>query len=273
MIVFLDVDGTYAARGVVPAGHVAAVRAARARGHQVLLCTGRPVSMLPESIVGAGFDGLVASAGAYVEIDGRVVRDERFPADLAARTVQVLDEHGADYILESPTALLAAPGTRDRVLRAFGATGARDDGVRRAVPDFLVSLQTRPEGLPAPFSKVTVLGSRIETAELGAHIGPRVATIEASVPLLSASGGEIYLAHVHKAIGAQIAARELGVDRADAVAVGDGLNDLEVIAWAGTGVAIEGADPQVLAVADRVAPGPQREGLVTLFGELGLLRE
>ncbi|WP_448629203.1 HAD hydrolase family protein [Cellulomonas soli] len=269
MIVFLDVDGTYAAHGIVPAGHVAAVRAVRARGHQVLLCTGRPVTMLPESIVGAGFDGLVAGAGAYVEVDGQVVRDERFPADLAARTVQVLDEHAADYLLESPTSLLAAPGTRERVLQAFGSRQGVD-GRRRTLPDFLAGLRTRPDGPPEPFGKVTVLGSTVEVAQLGALIGPQVATIEASVPLLSTSGGEIYLAHVNKAVGAQAAARVLGADRAHTVAVGDGLNDLEVIAWAGTGVAVEGSDPRVLAVADRVTAGPAHEGLVTLFDELGL---
>ena len=54
---FLDVDGTYAHRGVVPAGHVAVVRAARARGHAVLLCTGRPRSMLQPRLLEAGFDG------------------------------------------------------------------------------------------------------------------------------------------------------------------------------------------------------------------------
>jgi len=89
--VFLDVDGTGADYGVVPEGHVRAVRAAREAGHRVFLCTGRPASMLPESIRGAGFDGLVASAGAYVEIAGEVLVDRRFPADLAARTVAALD--------------------------------------------------------------------------------------------------------------------------------------------------------------------------------------
>lgn len=270
MIVFLDVDGTYAARGVVPPGHVAAVRAARARGHRVLLCTGRPVAMLPPSIVGAGFDGYVASAGAYVELAGRVVRDERFPAELAARAVEVLDEHGAAYLLESPDELLAPPDGRDRILQAFTDRHGRHGRVD-ALPDFLSGLRARPAGHVPRFSKITVLGSSVEVHELGALIGPQVATIPSSVPLLSSAGGEIYLAHVHKAVGAQVAAHELGVDRESAVAVGDGLNDVEVIAWAGVGVAVEGSDPRVLEVADRLVAGPEREGLAQLFQELGLL--
>ena len=36
-------------------------------------------------------------------------------------------------------------------------------------------------------------------------------------------------------------------------------------------MAIEGADPRVLAVADRVAADPERAGLVRAFTELGLI--
>ncbi|QXQ08735.1 HAD hydrolase family protein [Paeniglutamicibacter sp. Y32M11] len=64
---FLVVDGTYADYGVVPKAHAAAVCTARATGHKLLLCTGRPLSMLPTHILEVGFDGLEASAGAYVE--------------------------------------------------------------------------------------------------------------------------------------------------------------------------------------------------------------
>ena len=44
-----------------------------------------------------------------------------------------------------------------------------------------------------------------------------------------------------------------------------------MLEFAGTAVAIEGSDPRVLKVADRVAAGPQQEGLVSLFVELGLV--
>lgn len=271
MIVFLDVDGTYADRGHVPAAHVGAVRAARTRGHRVLLCTGRPASMLPPSIVAAGFDGFVASAGAYVEVHGRVLRDQRFPADLAERTVRVLDAHDTAYLLESPHELLGPCGIDARLAAVFARsrTGPDDPG-HGWTPDVLTCVRV-PPGRPGPrFSKVTVFDSSVTVGELGALIGPGVATIPSSMPEMGSSAGEIYLAGVHKAIGARLAARELGAGREDVVAVGDGLNDLEVLAWAGTGVAIEGSDTRVLAVADRVTPGPELAGLVRLFDELGL---
>src|SRR5690554_1547335 len=98
-IVFLDIDGTYAFHSVVPPAHVDAVRQARANGHRVLLCTGRPLSIVTESLQSAGFDGLVCSAGAYVQIDGKVLRDEVFPPDLAACTIDTLAQFNADIMV------------------------------------------------------------------------------------------------------------------------------------------------------------------------------
>jgi len=83
--VFLDVDGTYAAHGVVPPGHEAAVRAARRGGHRVFPCTGRPRSMVSDRLLATGFDGLVAGGGAYVVLGDEVLADRRFPAGPAAR--------------------------------------------------------------------------------------------------------------------------------------------------------------------------------------------
>jgi len=62
--------------------------------------------------------------------------------------------------------------------------------------------------------------------------------------------------------------RRLGLGAADAVAVGDGRNDLPMIEWAGLGVAVEGAPPEVLAAADRVIPRPGAGGIAELVGQL-----
>ena len=76
---------------------------------------------------------------------------------------------------------------------------------------------------------------------------------------------------MHKALGAELATKALGGQVADTIAVGDGMNDLEVLKWAGTGVAIEGAPPELMAVADRTTPPPARAGIAQLFKDMGLL--
>jgi hydroxymethylpyrimidine pyrophosphatase-like HAD family hydrolase len=43
---------------------------------------------------------------------------------------------------------------------------------------------------------------------------------------------------------------EYGIDPKETVAVGDGLNDLEMVREAGLGIAMANADPRIAAVAD-----------------------
>ena len=121
------------------------------------------------------------------------------------------------------------------------------------------------------FGKVTCFDSPEPVASLAEQIGPEVGALPSSIPDMGDSAGELYLTWIHKAVGIQTVVDHLGLDREQVVAVGDGLNDLEMLEYAGVGVAIEGSDPRVLAVADLVAPGPQREGLTSAFAELGLL--
>ncbi|WP_319520536.1 HAD family hydrolase [uncultured Martelella sp.] len=269
MIIFLDVDGTYADHGVVPEANAAAVRAARSRGHRVLLCTGRPACMLPPSISGAGFDGVVASAGAYVEVGGKVLRDRRFPQDLAEKAVSVLDAYRVAYLLEAPENLSGPADIAERLATVFGRLKDRS-GAPRSTPAVLGEVLSEPHALTTPFSKITVFESSVPVPRLGEMIGAEVATLPSSMPDMGSSAGEIFLADEHKERGARLAADAFGAEVQDIVAVGDGYNDLEMLSWAGTGVAIEGAPPAVLAVADMTTPGPQHGGLATLFARLGL---
>lgn len=265
--IFLDVDGTYASHGVVPQAHVDAVRAARAAGNLVLLCTGRPASALPESLTGAGFDGIVGGAGAYVIIDGNVLSDIRFPADLAERTVKALDRNNMLYILESPEGLYArhgAVGLIERARRAY--SGADDSTEARRTP---VTSIDDPHDIS--FCKVVSLDGDASLDAVAREIGPEVATVPTSIEDAGPGAGELYQSRITKAVGMRIAMEALGVDVSNVYAFGDGLNDLEMLELAGTAVAIEGSDPRVLAVADRTAKGPHVHGLVAAFQELGLV--
>ncbi|MCL2784017.1 MAG: Cof-type HAD-IIB family hydrolase [Propionibacteriaceae bacterium] len=63
---------------------------------------------------------------------------------------------------------------------------------------------------------------------------------------------------VGKDAGLAFAAAQLGVAREDVLALGDGYNDIDMVGWAGRGVALDGAPPELMAVADAMAgPFPQ----------------
>jgi hypothetical protein len=70
---------------------------------------------------------------------------------------------------------------------------------------------------------------------------------------------------VTKASGLTFVAEHLGLSRERTVAFGDGENDVELLQWAGYGVAVANAHQRALAVADYVCPPVDEEGVaVTL---------
>jgi HAD superfamily hydrolase (TIGR01484 family) len=65
---------------------------------------------------------------------------------------------------------------------------------------------------------------------------------------------------VSKASGLEYVARELGVDAADVLAIGDGRNDIEMLRWVGRGVAMGQSVDEVKEAADAVTATVYDEG-------------
>ena len=76
---------------------------------------------------------------------------------------------------------------------------------------------------------------------------------------------ELASPEVTKASGLDFLAPRLGFSPARAVAFGDGENDVELLEWAGYGVAVANAHPKVLAVADLVCPSVDEEGVAQVI--------
>ena len=60
----------------------------------------------------------------------------------------------------------------------------------------------------------------------------------------------------------------LGIGPDETIAFGNGYNDVDMLRWAGLGVAVGGAVPEVLEVADRVAPSLDEDGAAQVLEEL-----
>lgn len=71
---------------------------------------------------------------------------------------------------------------------------------------------------------------------------------------------------VHKASGLQHVAGELGVEASDVLAIGDGRNDIEMLRWAGRGVAMGQAVDEVREVADHVTGTVYDDGAAVELG-------
>ena len=70
---------------------------------------------------------------------------------------------------------------------------------------------------------------------------------------------------VTKASGLEVLRQQLGYEVSQTIAVGDGRNDIEMLSWAGRGVAMGQAPDEVKAVADEVTAGVDDDGLASVL--------
>lgn len=73
---------------------------------------------------------------------------------------------------------------------------------------------------------------------------------------------------INKAVGLAQLCAHLGVAAEEVLAFGDAPNDVEMLAWAGRGVAVGNADAEVLAVADEVTAANTEEGVAAVIEQL-----
>ncbi|MBS1698436.1 MAG: HAD hydrolase family protein, partial [Actinobacteria bacterium] len=58
---------------------------------------------------------------------------------------------------------------------------------------------------------------------------------------------------------------ELGIARTEVLAFGDALNDVEMLRWAGCGVAMANAEPEALDAADQVTASNADDGVAVVL--------
>lgn len=118
--------------------------------------------------------------------------------------------------------------------------------------------------LDRPPTKLVVIGDPEAldglAKRLKAHFDGRL-YISKSLPYFL----EFAAPEVTKAAGLQFLADRLGFTQDETVAFGDGENDIELVQWAGYGVAVANAHERVLAAADLVCPRDEDEGVAQVI--------
>lgn len=248
-LVALDVDGTIVDgdNTFTPAVREAVI-AVRAAGVPVVISTGRSVPGVVEVAERLGVaDGLaVASNGAvvfaYDPFD--VVHTMTFDASEAVTRV----------LRHVPEAYIAVEevGVGYRVNREFPASEIQGR-FRVETVDSLVA---------EPVSRVIVRAPEHDHREFAALV-EGLGLTDTNYYIGYTSWLDLAPAGVSKASGLQLLCDRMGIARADVLAVGDGNNDVEMLRWAGRGVAMGHAPPDVLAAADDVTGTVADDGLAT----------
>lgn len=258
-LVATDLDGTLLGPGgVLSARTIAAVRAVHEAGIVVVAATGRSHhTALPRVAPAEVVRYLVCSNGAslYDCVAGAVV-----------------DRH---VIAPTSLPLLVEVVRRELGDACFGWEQAEGFGwesafvsIRPVIDKMRAKIVPRFDApWPDEVTKVFIGHGELSRDRLLAALTPHM--VDGLVATCSgASFVEVTGAGVDKAFGVARLCARLGITADEVVAVGDHLNDLAMLRWAGRGVAMDGAHPAVLAETTERAPSCAEDGVACLLEAL-----
>lgn len=276
-VIFLDIDGTiYSEFGVIPESARAAIRMAREQGHSLFLNTGRNRGEIPGDIIELGFDGIVGSSGAYAEVAGNVIFNQHMEKTLLNKIYDFLFAHEIAFTAETNDKIY---GTKEnieeqvRVFREFAKTHISDFEKNLDKISIFANLLMETENIYEleGVNKIIFYHSSFTIEELREKLGEEVMVISSTIGFMDGISGEIYSRDTNKATGMEAIMRHVGCVREDTIAFGDAGNDLEMLAFAGVGVAMGNGTSEAKAAADYVTGHVKEDGLYQGFAKFGLL--
>ena len=256
LLVATDVDGTLLdpADRVSPRT-VAVLDRAAATGVGLVLVTGRPPRWIPPVVA------QVPVAELAVCANGAVVYDAAADRVLSAQTI---DAATLVDLAEVVSAVFPAAGLAVELVHPVPLFVA-EPSYRHAWVGSDHDIRPRAELLTQAAVKMLVRDPRMRSEEMVVALAPLVGS---AVDLtFSHPGGlvEISAPGVTKALGLAEVAAAAGVTATDVIAFGDMPNDLEMLRWAGHGVAMGNAHPALKDIADEVTATNAEHGLALVL--------
>jgi Cof subfamily protein (haloacid dehalogenase superfamily) len=257
--VVLDVDGTMVGTDyVVSARTRRAIAAAKEAGAVVSLATGRMMRSARRFAIESGADGpTICYQGAltFWPASGEIVRHVKVGKRAASEALALFAGAGAHVNLYLDDEVYV-----EKVTPWTEGYASRMEISLRVTPSLAELASSGPTLILATAEKERIEQLLPDAIAKLAGIGRVTHSLPHFCEVGSPDAGkERAMAHLSQL---------LGVPRTAFIAFGDGKGDAEMLRWAGLGVAVEGGHLDTLAAAQRVAPGPDADGVATVIEEL-----
>ena len=274
-ILFIDVDGTLTNyENKIPASAVEAIRAARANGHRVYLCTGRSKSEIYDEIWAIGLDGLIGGNGAYVEDHGTVVCHKLITLDQCKRVVDWLHARKLEFYLESNSGLYASENFEargDDVVKKYAAYKKKDNAeaftVRKIFPDMIYGGELYRDDL----NKISFILDSYDD-----YLAAKAAFDDLKVGTWGGKGdralfGDFGVKDLSKANGIAELLAYLKADRSETIAFGDSKWDISMFECCAQSVAMGDGEQAAKDAATFVTTAVDDDGMLNAFKKLQLI--
>ena len=249
--VFFDIDGTlWDENMVIPESTKVAIKKLQEKGHKAFVCTGRAMGNVNDPQFDAiGFDGFVAACGSHVEMDGKILLENNLTYEQVKAIYDVSRKAKLPIIYE---------GTKYQWLDREGFDG---DGYISYIVEHLKDA--------AVFLDECDL-SEIEANKFSALINENTdyemveENLKDMFDFMNHGDGiiEAVMKGTSKATGISWLCEHLGISIEDTYAIGDSINDLEMLELVGHSIAMGNASPVAKEKAEFVTSHIHEDGIL-----------
>ena len=255
-IFFFDIDNTLLDHRTltIPPSALSAIDGLKREGHTVVIATGRSYGHARP------FIDLIRPSYAITQNGARIL-------------------HGDKEVLSIPLPrqpLIALFDWARSLGHHYGVNGENESYISELVPVATEPLDT--VAMPYQSTDKFYLRENVYQAwlffdrrlddELGPEIRRRFSDFD--VVRWHENAVDVLPGIINKWTGCEWVLKQTGFRPDEAIAFGDGLNDLQMLQGAGLGIAMDNGHPDLKAVADRIAPAAHLDGIALMLEELVL---
>lgn len=248
MIIFFDIDGTlWDYKNYIPDSTRKAIQKAQENGHRCFINTGRARAFVQnKELLSIGFDGIVSACGCMVEYDGRVLFNNLIGREDSIRTLESVRRNRLKPILEGPEYLymdisdFKGDMYGEKVIQEMGEhlLGITDNWGSWQMNK--LSCDCRNSDRDKCFEELSDLYDYMIHNENVVEMVPR---------------------GYNKGTGILEVCRLLGTDPKDTMAIGDSINDKEMLETAGISIAMGRSADLVKEICDYTTDFLENDGI------------
>lgn len=266
-IIFLDIDGTLTEPGSnePPESAICAIRQARDKGHYVFLCTGRNYNMLLP-VLKYGFDGAIASSGGYIKCREEVIYDCPMTESQRQSAMDILKANGIFRTVECMDGSYTDEEFKE-FLRDHAAEGSNSELLRwREQIEKSLNILPMKEYRGQPVYKIVIMSPSMEQLKEPQKI------LESDFMFCIQDknrggfiNGEVVNRKFDKGKALERVCSHLHIPICNSVAIGDSMNDREMLEAAGFAICMENGSEELKKLADDICPSVQKDGIKSAF--------
>lgn len=264
-LIFIDIDGTLFdhAKDAIPESAKNAILSVKSKGHKIFLSTGRPYADIDQEILNFPLDGMIVSCGAVVYVDNKPIYCKTYPQKELISLIQFMLDNNIGFSLD---------GIHKNYLteEAFNCLSSlmfknnEDSELSRAMmaKNNCFPFKEMKEADLEEVVKISIFTKNKESCEkLFQKIPESLVGFMYKNNHLHLYNGEISIKGITKATGLKKIATYLNKSIEDTIAIGDSLNDLDILQEAGLSICMGNGTDECKEIADFTTKHISDDGL------------